>query len=320
MTETTAPSMKLPTAALAAAAAKLATGWTPIRVCRFPSGLAHYVFEAVSANGDAIVVRMGAPDQREEMQRGLALAQRLRPLGVPLPEIISVGLDGPCPWIAMERLPGNDLGETMNSLSPRQLQDIAKQGADAQSAAACVGGAGRYGYAASPESAPHLRWSFVLDENVRRSRRRIASTGAFGLEIVEVATNLIESLRSALDMQLATPFLHDTTTKNVIVTPQGVLSGIVDVDDLCLGDPRYPAALTLAVMLGFSGPTSYVDAWLAAAGQPDDRLFRLYVVVFLLDLMSEDGQIFNGNERPREPAVNTALLKALEENVALVSM
>jgi hypothetical protein len=43
-----------------------------------------------------------------------------------------------------------------------------------------------------------------------------------------------------------TPFLHDTTTKNVIVTSEGHFSGIVDVDDLCLGDPRYPAALTQA--------------------------------------------------------------------------
>jgi len=37
------------------------------------------------------------------------------------------------------------------------------------------------------------------------------------------------------------------------------------------------------------------------AGQPDDRLFRLYVALFLLDLTSEHGQRFNGNEPVSSP-------------------
>ena len=52
-----------------------------------------------------------------------------------------------------------------------------------------------------------------------------------------------------LDALPPTPFLHDTTTKNVIVTPAGSFSGIVDVDDLCFGDPRYAVALTSAALL-----------------------------------------------------------------------
>lgn len=92
------------------------------------------------------------------------------------------------------------------------------------------------------------------------------------------------------------PFLHDTTTKNVIVSPEGYLTGIVDVDDLCYGDPRYPAALTAAALLNSGGPTDYVSAWLAHAGQARDGLFEFYVATFLLDFMSEHGTRFNGNE------------------------
>ena len=51
-------------------------------------------------------------------------------------------------------------------------------------------------------------------------------------------------LRDEIDSIPPTPFLHDATTKNVLVTAKGAFSGIVDVDDLCFGDPRYPAALT----------------------------------------------------------------------------
>jgi len=85
----------------------------------------------------------------------------------------------------------------------------------------------------------------------------------------------------------------------VIVTPQGSFSGIVDIDDLCFGDPRYAPALTLAVLQAYGGPTGYVAAWMAVAGYHDDRIFRFYVAVCLLDLMSEHGQRFNGNE-PRQ--------------------
>jgi hypothetical protein len=56
-------------------------------------------------------------------------------------------------------------------------------------------------------------------------------------------------MRDALDAIRATPFLHDTTTKNVIVTHDGVVSGIVDVDDLCFGDLKWTP---------FSGPLAKV--------------------------------------------------------------
>ena len=114
----------------------------------------------------------------------------------------------------------------------------------------------------------------------------------FDQNVVEAVADLLKIHRSELDALQATPFLHDTTTKNVIVTEQGVLSGIVDVDDLCFGDPRYAPALTLAVLLAHGRRAHYVEAWMAAAGHDDDRIFRLYVALFLLDLMSEHGQSF----------------------------
>jgi hypothetical protein len=66
------------------------------------------------------------------------------------------------------------------------------------------------------------------------------------------------------------------------------------------------------------GPVSYVSAWLRHARQTDDRLFRLYMSLFLLDLMSEHGQIFNGNQRPSTPEARAALKRAFERNLALV--
>jgi hypothetical protein len=66
------------------------------------------------------------------------------------------------------------------------------------------------------------------------------------------------------------------------------------------------------VLQAYGGPIRYVDYWLAAAGQSDDDLFRLYVALFLLDLMGEHGQVFNGNQSPSQPEARAGLLAAFE--------
>lgn len=101
--------------------------------------------------------------------------------------------------------------------------------------------------------------------------------------------------------------------------PDGTFSGIVDVDDLCFGDTRYPAALTLAALMAHGDPESYVSAWLRHARQPDDQTFRTYVSLFLLDLMSEHGHVFNGNIAVSTPKERMELRRAFECNRARLS-
>lgn len=305
--------MEAPTAELAAFAAEMAVKRVPTGMSRFPTGTGHYVFEARFADGPPIVLRMGRAEQREEMARGFALARRVAALGVPLPAHIADGLDQPLPWTAMERLPGTDLGAVIRTLSPSALETIAERVAAAQSAVTRFETAGRYGFAARAEDAPHQRWSDVVEASLARSARRIESAGLFPMEPLDTVARLIERHRHALDAIPATPFLHDTTTKNVIVTETGRFSGIVDVDDLCFGDPRFAPALTLAALASRDWPTDYVRAWMARAGFADDDLFALYFALFLLDLMGEHGQRFNGNETASNPAARETLIRALAE-------
>jgi Ser/Thr protein kinase RdoA (MazF antagonist) len=254
------------------------------------------------------------------MERGLRLAQRLRSDGVPMPAVIAAGLDQPCPWVVMERLPGTDLAYVMHSLSDEQLRGVATKVAEAQRIAARFGSAGCFGYASEPEATPHATWSSVLEANIDRSQRRIVSAGLFDPNVVDAVAGLVSAYRPSLNALPAVPFLHDTTTRNVIVTEAGVLSGIVDVDDLCFGDPRYAPALTLAVLLAYrQGPAGYVQAWMTAAGHDDDRIFRIYVALFLLDLMSEHGQRFNGNESASTPEARDALRQAFSLAVEIAS-
>jgi hypothetical protein len=208
------------------------------------------------------------------------------------------------------------LGAVISGLSEEQLDSIAAKVAHAQGITAKTHSAGRYGYAARPEQAPQDAWSQVLKANLARSRQRIEAAGLFDASSVDIVEAMIAAMRAEIDATGATPCLHDTTTRNVIVAPEGTFSGIVDVDDLCFGDARYPAALRLAVLMAYGGPVSYVSAWMRHAQHVDDRIFRLYVSLFLLDLMSEHGQVFNGNQPPSTAQARAALHRAFESNLA----
>jgi aminoglycoside phosphotransferase (APT) family kinase protein len=304
---------------MAAAIATRVIGRAPATVRRFTTGSQHYVFDVAFAGRPSVVVRIGRSSAQAPMAGALHLSKMLRPRGVPLPKILAEDVRGEFPWLLMERLPGTDLGARITSLSDQQLDRIAAGVAQAQAITAATGSAGRYGYAARPEQAPHDMWAQVLDANLARSRQRMARAGLFDVALLDMAQGALAALRDEIDQIAPTPFLHDTTTKNVIVTADGDISGIVDVDDLCFGDPRYPAALTRAVLLAYGGPVRYVSFWSRHAGwSADDRVFRLYVTVFLLDLMAEHGQAFNGNERPSSPEVRAHLCRAFKSSLELV--
>jgi hypothetical protein len=279
-----------PDRALAAALAAAATGCQPIAVERFNAGLQHYVFEARFVGRAPVVVRIAAEHGRAAMIGAAKLSGMLRPLGVPLPEIIAEELNPPFPHLVLERLPGADLGNVVKTLPAARLVAIAAAVAEAQRLTAGTGSAGLYGYAVTPTDAKCQTWSKVLESNLARSRTRIVGAGLFDLRPVDAVLELVTKAREELDSQPSVPFLHDTTTKNVIVTPEGAFSGIVDVDDLCFGDPRYVVALTLASLMAAGGPPHYVDAWMKIAKLRDDTVFRLYVSLFLVDFMSEHGR------------------------------
>ena len=252
----------VPNSAIAADLAAAAVGSRPIAVRRFRTGSHHYVYEATFEDGSSAVVRIAAEHSRSAMAGAVKLSRLLRPRGVPLPRIIAEGLSQPFSHLVLERLPGADLGDVIGGLSSACLKAIAAKVAGAQRITAGTASGKRYGYSVTPTDAPRESWSQVLLDNLARSRRRIAAAELFDQSAVDTVGQMVATARAELDSFPPIPFLHDTTTKNVIVTPGGAFSGIVDVDDLCFGDPRYVVALTLASLTAFGGPTHYVDAWM----------------------------------------------------------
>jgi hypothetical protein len=55
------------------------------------------------------------------------------------------------------------------------------------------------------------------------------------------------------------------------------------------------------------------------AKQVDNPTFRLYVSLFLSDLMAEHGQVFNGNQLPSAPEARASLQRAFADNLGLAT-
>lgn len=305
--------MSDPTGADARRVTAAALGVEAIGARRFTTGLHHFVYEVELPEGRTVVMRMTRESERQFMRQAVMLSEQLRPLGVPLPQLLAADTDAPLPWMLLERLPGVDLWEVVGSLSGASLRQIASRVAAAQAIASATPTAGRYGFSATPEGAPFAGWSELVAADIERSRGRIVNAGLFDPAEVMRVENLRSRLIDELDAIPATPFLHDTTTKNVIVTPDGDFSGIVDVDDLCFGDPRFVTALTEVALRANGLPATYAQHLMDAAGWVDDHLNRLYVAVIFLGFMSEHGQAYNGNMRPSSPEARATLLALYNE-------
>jgi aminoglycoside phosphotransferase (APT) family kinase protein len=309
------PPRPFPTEADALAVVGEQLGWRAAKARRFTTGMAFYVYD-VQQGEENVVVRIGLPHQTTAMVDGLALWDRLAPLGVPLPTILADGTNSALPFVVMTRLPGTDLGDVIAALPASRLTAIAQAVADAQLATALLGPGLGFGFAARPEDAPHRNWGDVIAASIDRSLRRIAANGLFPTSVAAPVLERFERHRPALDAMPPTPFLHDTTTKNVIVTQAGEFSGIVDVDDLCFGDPRYAPALTKAALLAFgAGPTNYIDPWMARMHLQQDAIFSFYIAEFVLNFMSEHGMSFNGNPAPSDPTMRERLVGLLAQTL-----
>ena len=65
----------------------------------------------------------------------------------------------------------------------------------------------------------------------------------------------------------------------------------------------------------FGGSRRYTQHWLKIARFKDDRIFGLYVSLFLVDFMSDYGQVFNGNQKPLSPETHRHLLEAVADSL-----
>ena len=292
---------ELPTSRDAAEIAADVMGERVARVERFTTGLPNFVYDVTGQSGAKIVVRIANPTGNTSIAAAIYWSNLLRPMGVPLPRLIAhqIGEDSRFSWMALDRLPGTDLWHVYAQLAAQQKRDIVDRIIETQRIVQSLPLGGGFGYADFPRDWPNRTFADMARDGVAIARRGIEKVGVVDLRHVARIGQLLPAFEDYFATIRPTPFLDDTTTKNVIID-HGRLSGIVDVDCLCYGDPLGVIALTRMSLLNLGHDIDYTDYWLDRIGATtmQRRAVTLYTAMCCVHFMSELGQQYNLEEVP----------------------
>lgn len=291
--------METPGAEHARAVAAAYSGRGVAGVRRFPEGLCHFVFEVVLEDGALLVVRLARPENERLLAGAVFWEERLRTAGVPVARILEADLEKrrcPFAYLILERLEGADLGEVYPELTAGGKVVLAGRMAALQRAVATLPLCRMYGDAPSyAEPGAHGSWESVVAANIATCRGRVQGNPLLRGADIDRLDAAAAALKADFAGVEARAFLDDATTKNVIVTADGRLSGIVDVDTVCFGDPLFALALTRAAFAKLGYDSVYTDVWAEALGlgAKGRRRLSFYTALFAAILLSEHGLRFN---------------------------
>ena len=284
---------------------------------RFPSGLANYVYDVQLVDGQRLVARLAGDAAGDSTRAAVYWNRLLRPRGVPLPRLLAYELRPAqgTPYLLLERLPGQELGEVYPALTRAQKRALAERIVTIQRAVGQLPDGPGYGFARSyrdPDLLPG--WLDVLRAQLARAREWIAGAGVVSVEYVARVEARLPAWAAYCATIAPRPFLDDTTTKNVLIEA-GQLSGIVDVDCLCFGDPLFTVGLTRMALLSRAWDTDYIDEWtrLLRLDVRQRHALDLYTAIFCVTFLGELGQAFNRDaSAPVDSARVARLLGVLE--------
>jgi aminoglycoside phosphotransferase (APT) family kinase protein len=239
------------------------TGEKVLSASRMVTGDQNFVF-AVKTTDSEYVIRMTDDKHKFKFIAAIYWQKLLLPLGVPLAEFIITDLDGkysPFPALLMKRLLGDDLVNVYPELTDEDKRNLAHEIIKIQSLAITLPEGPGYGITDSYEHAHEFKtWYDFLIQRLVYYKDAVMENKVFDPEKVASVIIVAEDLRDELQSVRATPFLWDASERNVIVH-KGKITGIVDVDELCFGDPLFVIALTSTCLELEGLDTVYTDYW-----------------------------------------------------------
>lgn len=237
----------------------------------------------------------------------------LRELGLPVANLITHDFTKahyPAAYIILDKFSGRDLRYELSSMTSAQKRRLAEQMVNYQRKVAKLPLGDGFGYASIGEAAPFTAWrDLVLSE----TRKNLPETLESPLKDWQGRVfRLTDSFTAYLDGVSPTCFLDDLTIKNVIVQ-NGELSGLVDFDVVCYGDPLWTLGLTEAAIVFDVGPEhlDYVEELCRAYGLEETKraVVSWYAALFSLTFLArsnpeETRRLLNALEGWLEPLEN----------------
>ena len=225
--------------------ATIALGSRPLHIQRqqlTSSGKA--IYRVDQEDGRSVVLRTSVRPKTFAFTR--SNLDVLRALGLPVQSVLAAGattVGGS--YIILDWMPGRDLVHELNGMSHEQMTRVAEQVVDYQRRVVSLPPAKGFGWAPIGRNGPLKSWSATFGE----AQSPVEANDGTSLGNLRARLCRLRSrVEAYFDSVQATPFLDDLTTKNVLVH-HGKLSGIIDVDFVCYGDPLLTVGATLSAII-----------------------------------------------------------------------
>lgn len=265
------------------------TGEQVLASTRMKTGDQNYVF-AVKTSSAEYILRMTDFNHRYKFEAALGWQKILLPIGIPLAKFIKTDIDAkysPFPSLLMLRLPGDDLINVYHTLTDKEKKNLALEMMNIQALCNDLPNGPGYGILDSYDDPKIFNtWYDFLLSKLEFCKEQISDAGIFDTKFATETINIGKALKDNLSTISPRPFLWDASERNVLVK-NGKISGIVDVDELCFGDPLLVIALTSTCLELDYFDTKYTDYWESSLALDESALIRLnfyklfYAIAFM---------------------------------------
>jgi aminoglycoside phosphotransferase (APT) family kinase protein len=222
----------------------------------------------------------------EGIQKNLSM---LTELGLPVSRVLYTDISHsrfPVAYVLLEKIPGTDLRYELESMTRSQMTTLAQQIVVFQRRVMSLPEGYGFGWTPVGQIAPFSTWVDIVQRDLENGKQILDLIGQSKFyRAIEV---LAERFKNYFDEVRPVCFLDDITTKNVIVQ-HGQLSGLVDFDVVCYGDPLFWLALTQTAVVADIGSSGqfYVDELIRFwnPSSIEKRLIQFYSLLHGMDFV-----------------------------------
>lgn len=263
----------------------------PIEITRFINGYCHNVYYIKDADNE-YVLRVTGKENKEYYYGSIKWLPKLILQDIPVPKLLKHGQYNDVFYTLISYIHGKDLGEVYQILNDSEKKCIVKELSIIQTKVSLLTNSKKYGYPESEENS-FDNWSEFIKSLINRSYMRIKQNNIFDIDVCEKVIEIMYLLQKYFSKVQPIPFLDDITTKNILIH-EGKLTGIVDIDEICYGDPLLVIGLTNIALLKGEMDTKYIDFWLNEIKATDTqrKAVVFYTLLFCIDFMGEQGMQF----------------------------
>ncbi|MGA3065582.1 MAG: phosphotransferase [Tepidisphaeraceae bacterium] len=296
-----------PTADAVAGLAGRVLGVRPLRVARQTlTSSGNAVYRVYLTGGDSIAFRFSPwPRMFAHTRQNL---DELRALGLPVQTVLAAGrTESGGSYVILDWVPGRDLIHELDGMSPAQMSLLAEQVVECQRRLGHLPQSTHFfGWAPIGGNGTYANWTEVFGDTIP------PSTADDGTPFGKLRARLC-ALRNDLQPYLATvratPFLDDLTTKNILVE-NGVLTGLIDLDFICYGDPLLAVGATMTSIAADCPESAgyYADELIRFSDPPAARRRTIwfYAALWAVGCLSLSGAA-------GDPARDQALMRAADK-------